>query len=82
MQIAVTEHMADVQTGLQYSQNVAVTQRVPGIDDGILAETHVHAGLKQFVHTGDTTAFREVVEAALQVDAFGGARDKADARVP
>ncbi|MNO90853.1 hypothetical protein D3C76_823840 [compost metagenome] len=71
-----------MQAGFEHPQNVAVAQRVPGVDDRVLAETHVHAGFQQLVDPGHAPAFREIVETPLQVNAFGGAGDEADPRVP
>ena len=44
----------------------------------ILAETHVHPGFEQLIDAGHAPAFREVVEASLQMNAFGRAGDKTD----
>ena len=82
MQVAVTEHVADVQAGFEHPQDVAVAQRIPRVDDRVLAETHVHARFEQLVDPGHATAFREVIEAPLQMNAFGGAGDKTDPGMP
>ncbi|MNE56941.1 hypothetical protein D3C80_1518840 [compost metagenome] len=80
LQVFVAEHVADVQAGLKNAQDVAVAQRVPRVDDGVLAKAHVHPGTVDLGNTGDATAFGVVVKAPLQVNALGRARHEVDAR--
>ncbi|MNG92065.1 hypothetical protein D3C79_509840 [compost metagenome] len=73
--------MADVQAGLENTQDVAIAQRVPRVDDGILAKAHVHPGPVELGHAGDAAAFRVVVETPLQVNALGRAGHEIDTRL-
>lgn len=70
-----------MQSRFQHPQDVAVAQRIPGIDDGILGEADVEAGLQQLVDPGHAATLGKGVEAALQVDALGRAGDEVDAGV-
>ncbi|MNN49223.1 hypothetical protein D3C81_1637360 [compost metagenome] len=80
LQVFIAQHMADVQPCLEDAQDVAIAQRVPGVDDRILAEAHVHACPVDLGHTRQPAAFGVAVEAPLQVDALGWARNEIDAR--
>ncbi len=72
--------MADVQPGIQNAQDIAVPQRVPRILNRVLGKADVDAGAIQLRHPGDAAPFRPAVKPALQMNAFGRAGDKVDAR--
>jgi len=72
--------VTDVQPGFEDAQDVAVAQRIPGVDDGILTEADVHPGAVDLGHTGQPATLGIGIEAALQVDALGRAGNEVDLR--
>ena len=72
--------MADMQPGVEDTHDVAVAQRIPRVLNRVLSEADVDPGAVQLRHPRHAAAFRPAVEAPLQMNAFGRAGDKVNAR--
>ena len=51
--LLITHHLANMQPHMQYLQHIGRPQRIPRVEDIVMAKTNINSRFEQLFHTGD-----------------------------